>query len=227
MIKTLFIISLFLLLVNGCNKPSCECETYKNIPISTKEWFHFKDSSWWVFRMAEDTTIFDTVTQVLTKDESSNNGCYQEYSSTMPCSEKLTIFYNHSNTDLFPSYNANNNKFGYHFITVSSPSANSVIFSMENGTSALEAMGRFLDFPLTINKKFGFYTVIDSTNGFEINKLNLLNTTIYLKYTESHYLQDNMTDIWWTKGVGIVKYIKSEGKKPKATWELTNYKIIK
>lgn len=220
-----FVLVLIVFSIGSCKKQSCECETFKNIPDSTKEWFLFKDSSRWVYRMAEDTTVFDTVTLLLSTNEFSNFTCKSEYNSSIPCSEMFILAYQHSNKELFPSNHMDPNTYGGIRLKVFSTSASIERFFLESDNKIVRPSGSLLDFPLQIGKKVRFYTLIDSTSFYEINSLKINSTTLYIKYTESFYLEDNMTDIWWSKGVGIVRYIKSEGKKPKATWELVEYNI--
>ncbi len=222
---------IFLLLtsiVSSCNRSSkCECESFKPIPESTKEWYDFKDSSYWVFRMLEDTTQIDTVSQLFIQDESSLNSCNHDYNNTMTCAERKKIFYNHSNTKLFPSYNPVNTKYGYHFLYVSSPGDYEEILSLESGSPNLNLHGWLFSFPIKLNQKIGYYFISDSIENYSINNLKFNSTTLHIKSEISPIIKDIIKEVWWTKGVGMVKYIKSEGKTPKATWELVDYNIIK
>ncbi len=222
---------IFLLLtsiVSSCNRSSkCECESFKPIPESTKEWYDFKDSSYWVFRMLEDTTQVDTITQMEIMDKSSHNSCNYDYNSTITCAERKLIFYNHSNTKLFPSYDKEFSKYGYHTLMILSPTTQNEILSLESGTPNLSLHGRLFMFPLKLNNQIGYYVVSDSIENFTINNLKFHSTTLKIKTNISAQIEDLITEAWWTKGVGMVKYIKSEGKTPKATWELVDYNIIK
>ena len=220
------IIFFWLLTLFACNSSSnCECSSFKEIPQSTKDWFYFKDSSYWVFRMLEDTTQIDTLTQLFIQDESSNNSCNHDYNSTITCAERKKIFYNHSNTKLFPSYNPVNTKYGYHFLYVSSPGNKSEILSMESGSPNLSLHGQLFMFPLKLNNQIGYYIISDSIENYTINNLKFKSTTLKIKSNISAQIDNIITEVWWTKGVGMVKYIKSEGNTPKATWELVDYKL--
>jgi hypothetical protein len=214
------------LILFDCNSSSdCECASFKEIPQSTKDWFYFKDSSYWVFRMLEDTTQIDTIVQVGYKDESSNDKCNNDHNATIQCSERKRFFYNHSNLELYPSYDPGTYKNGYHMLTVSSPGIKNEIFNLESGTPNLNLHGWLFQFPLTLNKKAGYYIISDSLSDFKTDKVIFNSTTLKIKYTLSESINDIFTEVWWTKGVGIVKYIKSEGKTPKATWELVDYQL--
>jgi hypothetical protein len=94
---------LVLLLFNhsSCRK-TCKCEdNYKKIPETTKEWFNFGIGSTWVYRLAEDTTVFDTLTFGGIDDRSSNKFCRSEFAPAVGCSEILTMYFKHSNAIFF------------------------------------------------------------------------------------------------------------------------------
>ena len=224
-LHTIFLIITPLILFD-CNSPSdCECTSFKEIPQSTKDWFYFKDSSYWVFRMLEDTTQIDTVTQLFIQDESSNDNCSSNSNATISCSERKVIFYNHSNIEFFPGYNLLNDKYGFHILYVSSPGNKSEILSLESGTPNLSLHGQLFMFPLKLNNQIGYYIISDSIENYIINNLKFKSTTLKIKSNISAQLENIITEAWWTKGVGMVKYIKSKGKTPKATWELVDYKL--
>ncbi len=222
---------IFLLLtsiVSSCNRSSkCECESFKPIPESTKEWYDFKDSSYWVFRMLEDTTQVDTLKQILVKDHSIYQNCESNNNNAINCSEMRTFFYTHTNDSFFPSFNSENTNLGYHYLVVSSITKKSELFGLYSGTPNLNLYGQLLQFPIKLNQKIGYFYVSDSIENYNINNITFSSTTLHIQSELSPNVEDVNTEVWWTKGVGMVKYIKSEGKTPKATWELVDYKIIK
>ena len=224
-LHTIFLIITPLILFDCNSSSDCECTSFKEIPQSSKDWFYFKDSSYWVFRMFEDTSQIDTITQTLVKDQSIKNKCESSYNGAMNCSEMRTIFYTHSNSKLFPSYNSNNNNLGFHYLIINSPDKNSEVLNLYSSTPNLSLNGQLLMFPHKLNNPIGYYFISDSIENYIINNLIFKATTLKIKSNISAQINDLMTEVWWTKGVGMVKYIKSEGKTPKATWELVDYKL--
>lgn len=220
------IIFFWLLTLFACNSSSnCECSSFKEIPQSTKDWFYFKDSSYWVFRMLEDTTQIDTIIQTLVKDHSIYIKCETSYNGAMNCSEMRTIFYTHSNSKLFPSYNSNKSNLGFHYFIIYSPGKNSEVLNLYSSTPNLSLNGQLVMFPLKLNNQIGYYIISDSIENYTINNLKFKSTTLKIKSNISAQIDNIITEVWWTKGVGMVKYIKSEGNTPKATWELVDYKL--
>ncbi|MCO5254147.1 MAG: hypothetical protein M9892_07290 [Bacteroidetes bacterium] len=83
--------------------PPCGSD-YLEIPQEMKDWGLFEEGSWWVYRLAEDTTVLDTVRVVpnsLTDFRSKKKTCSKNFSLAIPCSEALTYRLQHSNRKYF------------------------------------------------------------------------------------------------------------------------------
>ncbi len=96
----------------SCNKNQCEpCgSNYKTIPQEMKDWALFEDGSWWVYRLTEDTTVFDTV-RVSPNSKRffrSNGTCGDNNPHAISCSETITYGLQHSNKTYFANpFNSN------------------------------------------------------------------------------------------------------------------------
>lgn len=213
-----FLITLLVLIsmLNSCKK-KCNCDdNYKKIPESTKEWFWFGNGSTWVYRLAEDTTVFDTLTFGGIDDRSSNKFCRSEFAPAVGCSEILTMYFKHSNAKYFPRYGWNTMNVGFEILKTYSPHGGGEFLS-------LETCGPFLGFPIRLQEQFDMFTLIDTFSNYKLIN-NTYNNVIHSTQPILPEIE-KITDIWWAKNIGLLKIIKTKGTMPKTTWELINYNI--
>jgi hypothetical protein len=96
-----FTLALGCTLWSGCKEkddcPPCG-DAYKTIPQEMKDWALFDDGSWWVYRLAEDTTVY-AVVGVIT-----NNPNFSPVVGLKPSlllSRPTTIFFIHKKISYF------------------------------------------------------------------------------------------------------------------------------
>lgn len=225
--QSLIIVSILFIFLSGC-KQSCSCDSYKTLPESTREWFMFGEGSWWIYRLAEDTTVFDTVVALQYTDHSSSKHCEPEIIHAIPCAEVLNIKFSHSNAKYFPKTIGDTIHPGMSEIMGFSPNFIEELLELRALKSGYIQGGPFLEFPLIKGENYnGIYTLIDTFSEITVNHLQINNTVAYTQYSSKGFPDDQITDIWWAKGIGLIKSIKKEGRWPKTTWELVSYSIKK
>jgi hypothetical protein len=197
----------------SCNKNQCEpCgSNYKTIPQEMKDWALFGEGSWWVYRLAEDTTVFDTVRFSSRSDFRSNlTTCDDNHAPSIGCSETITYHLKHSNKNYF-SYSDE--------IVLYYPPGGGVFLDYYGGSFG---GGVILGInPIKINEYYGNFTLIDTFKNLKINNLtfdNIFHSSIVTNNTPPGYL---MKDIYWGKHIGILKIEVP----PNQTWELINYDV--
>jgi hypothetical protein len=198
----------------SCNKNKCEpCgSNYKAIPQEMKDWALFGEGSWWVYRLAEDTTVFDTVRFSSRSDFRSNlTTCDDNSAPSIGCSETITYHLKHSNKNYFSYFDE---------VVLYYPNGGGVFLNYYGGSYGGGVI--FGINPIKINEYYGNFRLIDTFsnqnfNGIKINKgfysSTLADTSTTVKYVR---------DIYWAKNIGLIKvqiYPNSQ------TWELINYQI--
>jgi len=185
-----------------------------------KDWYYFEEGSWWIYRLAEDTTQYDTVSVVYRSDYYSNRFCESEFAPAKICSEVLQLTLQHSNAYYYP-LPQDSTKPNIDIISGYYPHGFGQFLSMKR----IKSRGIFFALPIVEGESFDEYTMKDSfttwnLNGTEYSHVvhSVTNVPTNLEYT---------TDIWWGKGVGMLKIIKSPGLRPRTTWELIEYHIEK
>jgi len=204
---------------SGCKDDCPPCgDNYKKIPETTKEWINFGIGSTWIYRLAEDTTVFDTLTLMGVDERASNIFCRSEFAPAVGCSEVLIFIFKHSNAKYFPRYGSDTLNASFNNVFVYTPHGGGEFLS-------LDPYGVFLGFPIRLNEKYDFLTLIDTFSNFKLLN-NVYNDVIHSsqpllpKY-------EKLSDIWWAKQIGLIKTIQIGGIKPKITWELINHNIKK
>lgn len=211
-ILPILVISLFF---NSCYY-NCKCnDSYIKLPEETKEWFWFKEGSWWVYRNVEDTSILDTLQLIYSTDESSNKFCRSSFASALGCSEILTVELIHSNVKYFQSYSDSNIAGGESYFVYSPHGGGQYLYntSFNKGHSTT---GPFLGFPIIIGENYDGY-ILNDTNNITINNILYTNVAHSISQSSSY---NGIKEIWWAKGIGLLKIIKASGIHPEMTWEL-------
>jgi len=206
-----------LLLVNGSScKKQCQCgNNYKKIPESTKEWFWFSNGSSWIYRLAEDPTVFDTITITRAGDQYSNKFCSNEFSPAIQCSEVLTIIYKHSNAKYFPKYNVDTLNGDLEISHIYSPHGGGQFISIDrNGNE-----GIIVGFPLNKGENYDRYTLVDTFSNYSLLG-NDYSNVVYSAEVDNTGIP-NGAMVWYAKNIGLLK-IKSIFPKV-STWELVKY----
>ncbi len=212
----LVVLILSILCVNSCKK-SCKCEEgYKKIPESVKEWFWFGEGSQWIYRLSENDTIFDTVTVVFRKDDKSNFNCQTNYAKGISCSEVLSLGLSHTNVQYFPRILKD---------TVLAALDEIQAYSVHGGREFIhyEPHGTIIGFPIIINEKYENFSIKDTLVNIKVLNKNY-NHVVHTAQADLPY-ENKATEIWWTKGVGLIKVIKIDKTNQKNTWELVKYDL--
>ncbi|MDP2174853.1 MAG: hypothetical protein Q8K70_02975 [Bacteroidota bacterium] len=198
----------------SCNKNQCEpCgSNYKTIPQEMRDWALFGEGSWWVYRLAEDTTVFDTVRFSSRSDFRSNlYTCDDYYAPSIGCSETITCHWRHSNSYYFNGVDQ--------IVLFYPPGGGVFLYFSGSGYGGGNIFGIN---PIKVDEFYGNFRLIDTFsnqnfNGIKINKgfysSTLADTSTTVKYVR---------DIYWGKNIGLVKvqiYPNSQ------TWELINYEV--
>ena len=217
-----FAFALGFALWSGCKDDCPPCgDNYKKIPETTKEWFNFGIGSTWIYRLAEDTTVFDTLTLMGVDDRASNIFCRSEFAPAVGCSEVLIFIFKHSNAKYFPRYNVD---------TINGDFENWHVYSPHGGgeTILLNREGNegvILAFPLIKGEYYGRYTLVDTLPKFKLLNKDYINV-VHSSAVTSNSIKST-ADIWWGKGYGLLKLVKTDGIIIINTWELINHSIKK
>lgn len=212
------IIALIFLCLLSCRNDKCDCDgKYKKIPDDIKPWFLFKDGSWAVYHAVGDSTIIDTVTAIGRGDGLSNKFCESYFSPAIACSEILDISFQHTNNKFFPTY-SDSTKAGRKSYSAFSPYGGGQFIENQTAHGANVSMGVFLGIPIRIGEDYDGYTLMD-TNSITLNGQKYFNVTHSVR-TPFPDEADCIREIWWVRGVGMLRMIKNPGKKPFVIWEL-------
>lgn len=212
----LVVLAFVLTIITSCKK-SCKCdEGYKKIPETVKEWFWFSEGSNWIYRLSENDTIFDTVTLISRNDNKSNINCQSNYSKGISCSEVLSVKLLHTNVNYFPRRPQD---------TILTAIDEINVYSVHGGREFIsyEPHGTIIGFPRVINEKYENFSIKDTINNFLLLKKNYKNV-VYSTQPDIPY-DNKATEIWWSKGVGLIKMIKIDKSNQKDTWELVKYNL--
>lgn len=220
---TLLLLSscLMLAFASGCKKRDCvPCgDSYKTIPQEMKDWALFEYGSWWVYRLAEDTTVFDTVRFSSKSDFRSNKWtCHDNYSLSTQCSETITYKLQHSNKKYFGN-SFDSTKFVSAEINLYYPPGGGVFLYYSNG-----AYGGGVVFginPIAVEEYYGNFTLIDTFSDTNFNGINVSQGFHSSIVTNNPFNGNLMKNIYWGKNIGILKIEVP----PNQTWELINYEI--
>lgn len=206
----------------GCKDKCPPCgNDYLQIPQEMKDWALFEEGSWWVNRLAEDTTVLDTVRVVpnsLTDFRSNKSKCDDNNSLSTQCSETLTYRLQHSNTDYFP-HHADTTIGGFDEIVLYYPPGGGVClyyYGSGYGGGVIFAID-----PIIVGENYGNFTLIDTFSNINYNGINttqIFYSSIVTNNPPPGFL---MQDIYWGKNVGILKLEVP----PNQTWELINYEV--
>jgi hypothetical protein len=213
-----FAFALGFALWSGCKDDCPPCgDNYKKIPETTKEWFNFGIGSTWVYRLAEDTTVFDTLTLGRIDDRASNKFCSSEFAPAIGCSEILTLYFKHSNAKFFPRYYVDTLNGNFENWHVYSPHGGGEFLKIDRYGNE----GVIVAFPLIKGEYYGRYTLVDTLPQF--TDLNKNYTNVILSAEVDNTGIPIGTKVWYAKNIGLLK-IKSVLPKNR-TWELINYNV--
>lgn len=216
-IKFCFLVLVFsVITINSCKK-ACNCDDgYKKIPESVKEWFWFGEGSYWIYKLAENDTIFDTVTVISRNDIKSNFKCQSTFPLGISCSEVLSMELLHTNIDYFPRILKD---------TVLAAIDEVNAFSVHGGREFIQYQphGIIIGFPKVINEKYEDFSIKDTLVNYRVLNRNYSHV-IYSTQPELPY-RDKATELWWSRGVGLIKMIKIDKNNKKFTWELLKYDL--
>ncbi len=215
-----FAFALCCTLWSGCKDDCPPCgDNYKKIPETTKEWINFGIGSTWIYRLAEDTTVFDTLTLMGVDDRASNIFCRSEFAPAVGCSEVLIFIFKHSNAKYFPRYNVDTINGDFENWHVYTPHGGGEFFQINRFGNE----GVFLAFPLIKGEYYGRYTLVDTLPQFTV--LNKNYTNVVLSAEVDNTGVPIAAKVWYAKHIGLLK-IKSVLPNNR-TWELINHNIKK
>jgi hypothetical protein len=215
-----FAFALGFALWSGCKDDCPPCgDNYKKIPETTKEWINFGIGSTWIYRLAEDTTVFDTLTLMGVDERASNIFCRSEFAPAVGCSEVLIFIFKHSNAKYFPRYNVDTINGDFENWHVYTPHGGGEFFQINRFGNE----GVFLAFPLIKGEYYGRYTLVDTLPQFTV--LNKNYTNVVLSAEVDNTGVPIAAKVWYAKHIGLLK-IKSVLPNNR-TWELINHNIKK
>ncbi len=152
--------------------PPCGSD-YLEIPQEMKDWALFKDGSWWVYRLAEDTTVLDTVRvspNSLRDFRSNKSKCEDNNSLSTQCSETLTYDLQHSNKQYFGHLN-DSVKSVSDEINLYYPPGEGVCMHYINGAATGTSGRVFCIDPIVVGENYGSFTLIDTFNNQMFNNI--------------------------------------------------------
>ncbi|MCO5254149.1 MAG: hypothetical protein M9892_07300 [Bacteroidetes bacterium] len=208
----------------GCkDKDDCPpCgDSYKTIPQEMKDWALFEEGSWWVYRLVEDTTVFDTVRFVPNSKTfylSNKSKCSDNNPHSVSCSETILYRLQHSNTDYFP-HHSDSTKGSYDEIILYYPHGGGVVIEYSGYYGGGVTFGIN---PIQINEYYGNFRLIDTINDFKINNLNIVKAFYSSTLADTINTVEYIRDIYWGKSTGLLKTIIYPNSR---TWELVNYEV--
>jgi hypothetical protein len=224
-----FALALCFALWSGCKDDCPPCgDAYKTIPQEMKDWALFEDGSWWVYRLTEDTTVFDTV-RVSPNSKRffrSNGTCGDNNPHAISCSETITYGLQHSNKTYFANP-FNSNLTVYDEINLYYPHGGGVFLSYKNGKAPSNA-GVIFGMPIIIDEKYSFHCLSDTLEKFVfMNKefINVFITKNCYNIPSTNDYPETMQEIYWSKNVGLIKIRLINAQKKTNSWELINYEV--
>ncbi|MCO6495883.1 MAG: hypothetical protein J5I91_09420 [Bacteroidetes bacterium] len=223
------LIACFAVSFTGCcckdNCPPCGND-YLQIPKEMKEWALFEEGSWWVYRLAEDTTVFDTVRVVpnsLRDFRSNKSKCYDNNSLAVQCSETLTYDLQHSNIDYFP-HHADTTIGGFDEINLYYPPGG-VFLKYNNGAAPLTSGVIFGIEPIKIGEHYGNFTLVDTLINFDFNNILVKHGFNSAKNSGNSPIPKTFDKVYWGKNIGLLKIQITHSNGETKNWELINYEV--
>ncbi len=226
LILTGFAFALCCTLWSGCKDDCPPCGVaYKTIPQEMKDWALFGEGSWWVYRLAEDTTVFDTVRFSSRSDFRSNlTTCDDHYAPSIECSQTITYNLQHSNIIYFPRYNNNDTIGGFDQIVLYFRNGGGLFLNYES-CIGFSNSGVVFGFPILIGEKYNFHCLVDTFNNFELHKKKYSNV-FYTNYCKTINQNPNsIQQIYWANKIGLIKIKLINSQSKLRTWELINYEV--
>lgn len=199
--------------------PYCGSE-YKTIPQEMKDWALFEEGSWWVYRLAEDTTVFDTVRRVGKINDSRSNPrkCRIIYAPADMCTEVLTYNLQHSNPIYFGTPLDSSIRFSDEINLYYPPGGGVFLYYYGGGYGGGVIFGLS---PILIGEYYGNFTLIDTFSDTNFNGINVSKGFHSSIVTNIPFNGNLMKNIYWGKNIGILKVEVP----PNQTWELINYEV--
>jgi len=201
--NVLFLLTIFLLVNFSCKK---KCECIDELPHEFLSYWCFDQGSWWVYQLKDTTNVFDTVT--ITKSELFANGTEND-GYYYPCTEYSNCDIIHSNS-LFSDHINNSKSEGY---------SSSSKGDKENYSVFVDSKIYFSDF-LSYSTIQGF--IMENNKYWKLIDMQSVQTPTNTFNNILHYVSSDSLHYFFSKNVGIVKRITSDGN----TWELINYNVI-
>lgn len=214
----------------GCkDKDDCApCgESYKTIPQEMKDWALFDEGSWWVYRLAEDTTVFDTVRVVpnsLTDFRSNKSKCDDNNSLSTKCSETLTYRLQHSNTDYFP-HHADTTMGGFDEKILYYPPGGGICLLYTNAAATGTSGRIFCINPIVIGENYGNFTLVDTFIDTHFNSIEVKKGFYSDILTNNPPIANSYQGVYWGKNIGLLKIQITHANGETKNWELINYEV--
>ncbi|MDP2174852.1 MAG: hypothetical protein Q8K70_02970 [Bacteroidota bacterium] len=211
----------------SCNKNQCEpCgSNYKAIPQEMKDWALFGEGSWWVYRLAEDTTVFDTVRFSSRSDFRSNlTTCDDNSAPSIGCSETITYHLKHSNKNYFANP-FNSNLTVYDEINLYYPNGGGVFLRYNNGAAPGTSGVIFGIAPIKMGEHYGNFSLIDTLNNFKFNGFLVQQAFNSQIITTNPPIPKSFDKVFWGKNIGLLKIQLTHANGETKTWELINYDV--
>lgn len=210
------LIGILLLFISSIAFSSCkekfECNANNNVPIPQimKDYFHYKEGTWWVYKNVKNNT-YDSMWVFQSSSNYYQGDGKEGFGSTDKCYEHAVIGINNKKTKDFMRWDLAN---------ISTDEKSRFIFSIS-----------WRDTSTTANKGID----LRFTNGILENeplhpvKYNLLDSVVIqnIKYKELmernsyNYFYDNIKYRLFAKNIGLVKYVDRDSNQ----WELLKYNI--
>ena len=221
-IKSFFLLILILICIfkiQSCNTDQCPpCKGIKIIDTEARQWFMFGIGSKWIYRLAEDTSVYDTLTCSFIDSSRGNvSNCNLDYAPAMPCSQVLQLNFEHSNRKYFTAP-IDTIKKSYFSILAFLPHESETILDFQSNCKQAIAGGEILNIPLSEVDKLDEFAIKDTSLTITLNGIKFTSVI----YTERKYTQTNaITKIWYKKNIGILKYYVEQNR----TWLLMHSEI--
>lgn len=222
-----FALALSCTLWSGCKDDCQPCgDAYKTIPQEMKDWALFGEGSWWVYRLAEDTTVFDTV-RVSPNSKRffrSNGTCGDNNPHAISCSETITYGLQHSNKTYFANP-FNSNLTVYDEINLYYPHGGGVFLSYKNGAAPGTPGVIFGISPIKLNEYYGSLSLIDTIDNLNFNGLVVKKAFYSKNNTLNPPAPKTFDKVFWGKNIGLLKIQITHSNGETKNWELINYEV--
>lgn len=197
--------------------PDVPCSPEKTvfIPAILKDYFHFKEGSWWVYAYEHDSTIIDSF-WVHTSSNSFDNNIVKHHDYSKPyCYEDCDFTLQHGSTI---------DKGFYSSTGVKNSRSNTPQTSFFNVID-MEINGN-TQYRVTYYPDSGFAKEGPAGNFTDLVKDTVLFGTLYPEVIRCYYAGnpkqvDPYTEVLYARNIGKIQYTKQNG----TTWYLVRYKI--